>query len=260
MSRANDWTREQHIIAFNIYNQLSFGKMHKGNPLVQRLAALVDRTPSSAAMKLTNFARLDPALQKRGIKGMSHGSKGEVAVWEEFAADPERLALESERLIAQRNGQSIEESAGIETNDIPATGEERGAIVELRVKQGFFRRRVISAFDGECCITRISHPELLVASHIIPWAEDAANRLNPRNGLCLNRLHDAVFDRHLMWVDEDFIVHFSHRIIEESKKSGETLDWLLSFDKQPLHLPRGFTPDPLLLRRHAERCVVRSHR
>lgn len=254
MSRHIDWTREQHIIAFNIYNQLSFGKMHKGNPLVMHLAKLVGRTPSSAAMKLTNFARLDPSLQKRGIKGMSHGAKGEQAVWDEFAADPERLALESERLIAQRSGQRIEETAGIETDDIPSAGEEREAIVKLRVKQGFFRRRVISAFDGECCVTRISHPELLVASHIIPWAEDAANRLNPRNGLCLNRLHDAAFDRHLMWVDEDFIIHLSPRLVKESKKPKETLDWMMSFDREPLHLPKKFTPDPVLLRRHAARC------
>jgi len=39
------------------------------------------------------------------------------------------------------------------------------------------------------------------ASHIVPWAEDERNRLNPRNGLCLNALHDRAFDRHLMWID-----------------------------------------------------------
>jgi len=254
MSRSSDWTREQHIIAFNIYNQLSFGKMHARNPLVKHLANLVGRTPSAAALKLTNFARLDPALQKRGVKGMSHGAKGEQAVWEEFAADPERLALESEKLVAQRSGRTIEEVSGIETDDIPPTGEEREAIVRLRVKQGFFRRRVISAYEGACCVTRISHPDLLVASHIIPWAEDPTNRLNPCNGLCLNRLHDAAFDRYLMWVDEEFVVHLSSRLMKESKQPKAALDWMMSFDGRQLHLSGKFKPSAELLRRHAARC------
>ncbi|SUA24417.1 Uncharacterised protein [Neisseria gonorrhoeae] len=56
----------------------------------------------------------------------------------------------------------------------------------------------------------IKQPELLVASHIKPWREDKDNRLNPRNGLCLNALHDKAFDRGLLGIDENFKIIFLH--------------------------------------------------
>jgi putative restriction endonuclease len=121
-------------------------------------------------------------------------------------------------------GKPIEEVAGIETRDLPVEGIEREAIVRVRVNQSFFRRRIVSAYEFRCCVTGLAVPELLVASHIVPWAQDTANRLNPRNGLCLNALHDRAFDRGLMVVDDTMHVRFSPRLRE---KSGEGTDWLL---------------------------------
>jgi putative restriction endonuclease len=250
MSKRNDWTREQHIIAFNVYCQIPFGKIGEGTPEVQELARLVRRSVGAASYKLANFSRLDPALQKRGVKGMPHGSKGEEEVWNEFAANPELLALESQRLVAERQGVSLEASAEIETSDLPEPGEEREAVVRLRVKHGFFRRRVLSAYGFRCCVTGIANPQLLVASHIIPWAEDAAHRLNPKNGLSLNALHDRIFDRHLMWVDGDFTIRMSPKLREASIESQRTNEWLMSFDGRPLVLPRRFRPDLDLLAKH----------
>jgi predicted restriction endonuclease len=98
--------------------------------------------------------------------------------------------------------------------------------------------------------------KLLVASHIVPWAEDSANRLNPRNGLCLNALHDRAFDRHLMWVDEQFRVHFAEILHRQRSKHDAALDWLVSYEDKPLQLPKHFSPDPEFLRRHAAECVA----
>src|SRR5258708_2851259 len=193
----NNWTREEHILAFNIYCQIPFRKIDMRNPRVAELARLVGRTIGSASKKLANFARLDPALKARGIRGLSHGAHGEEEVWNEFAAHPESLAFESEQLLAQRLHRPIEEVAEIDTRDLPAEGIEREAVVRIRVNQSFFRRRIVSAYECRCCVTGLRVPELLVASHIIPWAEDVPNRLNPRNGLCLNALHDRAFDRGL---------------------------------------------------------------
>ena len=251
-SRNINWTREEHIVAFNLYCQIPFGRIHMGNPRVIELARLIGRSVGSVSYKLSNFARLDPTLQARGIQGSPHGAKGEEEVWHEFVDDPEALAYESERLLAERLGRPIEEVAEIETKDLPAAGIEREATVRVRVNQSFFRRRIISAYEFRCCVTGLAVPELLVASHIVPWAQDAANRLNPRNGLCLNALHDRAFDRGLMWVDDRFVVHFSERLRTDSKKPTTTLTWLASFDGQPLLLPKQFSPDPLFLRRHAK--------
>jgi len=246
------WTYEEHVIAFNLYCQIPFGKLHHRNQRIIELASLLGRTPSSVAMKLSNFARLDPSLKARGIGGLPGGAAGEETVWDEFIAHPEALAFKSEQLLAARIGQTVEETAKIEQEDLPPAGVERDAIVRVRVNQSFFRRRIISAFDGRCCVTGMAMPQLLVASHIIPWSRDSKNRLNPRNGLCLNALHDKAFDRGLMWVEEDFLIRFSERVRKATKKDGEAAAWVTSFEGKPLHLPKGFTPDPELLRLHRD--------
>ena len=286
----NTWTRDEHILEFNLYSQLPFGKMHKGTPQIIELARLLGRTDSSVAFKLSNFARLDPALQERGIRGMQHGAKGEEEVWREFYAHPEELAFESEGLLAKRLYKPVEEVAEIDVKDLPPEGKEREAIVRVRVNQNFFRRRIISAFEFRCCVTGLAVRDLLVASHIVPWArayfsrsflksakrgtravvcsrsaaefsteigsKDPVHRLNPRNGLCLNALHGRAFDRGMMWVDNGFVIRFSDRLHAAARKQEEpTLQWLTGFEGKPLYLPKRFAPDPELLQRHASTCA-----
>ena len=178
-----NWSRAEHILAFNLYCKIPFGTIHMGNPRIIELARLIGRSVGSVSYKLSNFARLDPTLRARGIQGSPHGAKGEEKAWDEFAHQPEALAYESERLLADRLGKPLEEVAEIEVKDLPAAGIEREATVRVRVNQSFFRRRIISAYEFRCCVTGLAVPELLVASHIVPWAQDDANRLNPRNGL-----------------------------------------------------------------------------
>ncbi len=259
MARHNkDWTREEHILAFNLYCKIPFGQIHMRNPRVIQLARLLGRSVGSVSLKLSNFARLDPALQARGIRGMRHGAKGEVEIWREFAEHPESLAFESERLLADRLGQPIEQVADVDTDDLPAAGLEREATVRVRVNQSFFRSRILSAYNFRCCVTGLTIQPLLTASHIIPWAEDEKNRLNPKNGLCLNALHDRAFDRHLMWIEDDFVIRFSPRLHKISKDQAETIRWLTSFEGSRLLLPGKFSPDPELLKRHVEKCLAKQ--
>lgn len=247
------WTREEHLIAFHVYSQIPFGSIHTKNPRVIELAAILGRKVGAASLKLANFSRLDPFLQARNIRGLAHGSKGEEAIWKEFAERPEALAFESARLIAERLGQSIEKASDIDDSDLPPPGRDREALVRLRVNQSFFRQRVLSAYGFRCCVTGLNCRPLLTASHIVPWAEDPANRLNPRNGLCLNALHDRAFDRGMMWVEGDFIVRLSPKICEATSQSKQTVDWLLGFDGKRLLLPKDFEPDKSLLEKHASR-------
>src|SRR5437899_2372118 len=102
--RNEKWTREEHILAFNLYCKIPFGTIHIRNPKIIELARLLGRSVGSVSYKLANFSRLDPTLQARGIRGMGHGAKGEEDVWREFCENPEALAFESERLLAQRSG------------------------------------------------------------------------------------------------------------------------------------------------------------
>lgn len=250
-----NWTRDEQILAFSLYSEIPFGKIHMGNPKVLELAGLLGRTPGSVSMKLSNFARLDPALQARGIAGLQRGAKGEKEIWDEFRERPEALAFESQQLLAKKLRKPIEEVAQIRTDDLPREGIEREALIRVRVNQSFFRRRILSAYEFRCCVTGLKVRELLVASHIVPWSQDSANRLNTRNGLCLNPLHDRAFDRHLMYVDADFRVRFARRLNVPEQKENETLSWLLSFEGKILLMPKHFSPDRQLLEQHA-RCVL----
>src|ERR1041385_702304 len=253
MPAGNAWTREEHILAFNLYSQIPFGTIHVHNPKIKELARLLGRSVGSVSLKLANFSRLDPSLQQRGIRGLPHGAKGEEEVWNEFAQQPEELAFESERLLAEREGMPIEEMAEIQTEDLPPPGRERDAIVKVRVNQSFFRKRVLSAYEFRCCVTGLTIRSLLVAGHIVPWSVDKKNRLNARNGLCLNALHDRAFESHLMWIDREFVVRMS-RSLKDEKKLNEAAHWLLSFDGKPLILPKKFQPDPRFLLKHSREC------
>jgi putative restriction endonuclease len=250
MAKQNkNWTREEHILAFNLYCKIPFGQIHTHNPKIIELAKFLGRTPGSVSLKLSNFARLDPELQARGIKGMQHGAKGESEIWREFDDNPEALAFESERLLSKFTGQKLEEIAEIDERELPKEGLERERMVRVRVNQHFFRTAVLSAYDYKCCVTGLAVPELLVASHIVPWANDPKQRMNPRNGLCLNALHDRAFDRGLMFIEEDMTVRFRKKLILSEKKSPG-LDWLLSYEQKPICLPRKFKPELSFLSLH----------
>jgi hypothetical protein len=56
------WTRNELIVAFNLYCKMRFGQLHRRNPQVIQLANQLGRTPSAVAMKLCNFAAFDPAV------------------------------------------------------------------------------------------------------------------------------------------------------------------------------------------------------
>lgn len=243
------WTREELIIAFNLYCKLPFGRMHHGNPEIIGLAKILGRTPSAITFKLVNFASLDPSLKKRNIAGASHISKLDKEIWNEFSNDWEKLGYESERLLAEKTGKRIEDVAEIEIFDLPKQGKEREAIVKIRVNQSFFRRAVLAAYGLKCCITGLAIPELLNASHIVPWSKDKDNRLNPRNGLCLNALHDRAFDKGLITVTTDFVVKISPRIKKISNDKVVS-DLLMKYDGVSIQEPKRFFPDVKFLEYH----------
>lgn len=58
-------------------------------------------------MKVGNFGRLDPELQKKGITGLINKSKLEKDIWNKFYENWEKLAFESERLIDNFNNKII---------------------------------------------------------------------------------------------------------------------------------------------------------
>jgi putative restriction endonuclease len=237
----NNWTREQLIVTFNLYCKMPFSKAVKTNPDVIRLAKMIGRTPSAVAFKLGNFGSFDPELKKRGIGGLPNTSRLDKEIWDEFNSNWEELAFESERLIAEFEKRPIEDVAQIDISDLPI-GKERESLVKVRVNQSFFRQTVLSSYGGKCCITGLAIPSLLVASHIVPWSKDKDNRTNPKNGLCLNSLHDRAFDDGLLTITTDYRVKLSRRL-NEFGNTDFIKNSFRSFENIGITLPSKFRPD-----------------
>ena len=249
----NRWSREQLVVAFALYCRTSFGKMHKGNPEIVRLARIVGRTPSSLAMKLVNFASLDPAITGTGRKGLGNASAEDRRVRDEFHADWDRLAMESARFaqsLGDAEAAALAESRDELTEDFAAT--DRQAWVEVRTKQAFFRSAVLGSYRSRCCMSGLAVPALLVASHIVPWKSDPKNRLNPRNGLCLSALHDRAFDRGLITVTPKLTIMVSKRLGLGNDESF-LAESLLELNGKRLEMPEKFAPERRFLEHHVER-------
>lgn len=247
------WTKEQLKLAFHLYCQLPFGRMHSRNPEIIELATLIGRTPSAVAMKLVNLASLDPAITETGRSGLGNASALDHQVWDEFHADWEGLALECEQL-RQSLGASISSEVLQEPDSTDAftaedySAETRRVVAEQRIKQHFFRRAVLSSYRGRCCMSGLSEPRLLIASHIVPWSKDKTNRLNPSNGLCLSAIHDRAFDKGLLTLTDDLRIVLA----EELCKRDDTFvkQVLLPLDGCRIETPERFAPDAKFLARH----------
>lgn len=129
-------------------------------------------------------------------------------------------------------------------------GGDRRTETTVRVGQSSFRRAVLSAYANRCCISGLSDPRLLVASHIVPWRDDEDNRLNPHNGLALSMLHDKAFDIGLITVDEKLRVVVSDQDWPEDDAFAQQT--LVSCHGQPLNLPDKFLPHQKFLEYHRE--------
>ncbi len=74
----NLWTRDELLIALNLYYKFPYGQFHTNNPVIIEVAEKLQRTPSALVMKLCNFGSLDPRHQLRGVQGLKGiGGRGE---------------------------------------------------------------------------------------------------------------------------------------------------------------------------------------
>ena len=244
----NNWTREETIVAFNAYCKIPFKESSQAHPLVIEYANLIGRSPAALNMKIGNFGRLDPKLKEQGITGLVHGSKMDESVWAEFHRSWEALAYESEQII-ERLSQSVDLSNHQESSRPTYTGFEKTTTVKQRVNQRFFRSAVLSAYNYKCAVTGLPLPELLVASHIVPWSKDPTQRLNPSNGLCLNALHDKAFDRGLITITTSFKVKLSAEITEYIERPV-LQDFFMKYQEASINLPDKFLPSQEFLQYH----------
>lgn len=252
MAKLNLWTRDELIVALNLYLKLEFGKLHSGNPEIIHLANLLARTPSSIAMRFNNFASIDPYHQQRGIGGLPGGRKQVEPIWNEFINNKDELLFESERILAQKEHIAIEDKfSDLLKGTEHLKGEYKVREVKTRVNQNVFRQIVLANYSNKCAITGIDIPDLLVASHIIPWAKKEEERLNPENGICLSALYDRAYDKGYLGITEKYEIILSTGLKKKHKEDYHA-KFFASLSGSKIVLPKKYFPKKDFLQFHMD--------
>jgi len=120
-----DWTRDELIVALNVYLQHRPHPPPKASKEINALSMTLNRlgeklfrpstraesfrNPNGVYMHLMNFRRLDPDYTASGKKGLTRGAKGDEDVWAEFAGDPERCKEVSDAIVASLDDPEVGE-------------------------------------------------------------------------------------------------------------------------------------------------------
>lgn len=135
------WTHDELLVALNLYHKLTFGMLHAKQPAIMAMAEKLGRSANSVAMKLCNFASLDPALQLRGIKGLSGASALDKAMWREFHANLDETVPASEEVLRSLfhvpadSELEVLPKVGIHIRTLP-TGDETESVSTIKVRRG----------------------------------------------------------------------------------------------------------------------------
>jgi putative restriction endonuclease len=250
MAERLGWTRDQLLIALRLYLRSTFGRLHGRNPEIVQLAGRIGRTPSALAMKACNFAGLDPVFLASNRRGLSGASDADRALWREFAENAEQVAAEAEDAFARLEPDAA--AAELESVRPPAGETDVLRVIRARRVQAFFRAAVLVSYESSCAVTGLAVPELLVASHIIPWGTSVERRADPTNGICLSALFDRAFDRGLMTLDADLRVVVAPTLLKAA--GAANLDCSIrEAHGRHIRLPARLPPDVAALAHHRER-------
>lgn len=140
--------------------------------------------------------------------------------------------------------------------DLTKEGEDIVSVTKRRKGQDYFRRMILTNYGSRCALTGIDIPQLLIASHIIPWEDKKykQDRLNPCNGICLSALYDKAFDKGLItFSPTDYTVCLSSVLREHETQEYFDKHFGIIIGKR-LTMPTKFLPNREFLEYHYD-CV-----
>jgi putative restriction endonuclease len=92
-------------------------------------------------------------------------------------------------------------------------------VIRRRLHQPDFRRRVLLAYERQCAICRLRHPELLDAAHIKEDSEGGEPVVT--NGIAMCAIHHRAFDALVLGVTPKYSIEVRKDVLDE--KDGPTL-------------------------------------
>ena len=254
MGKGKPWTREDVIIAYALYCVIPFSKVNNSNQTIKDAAAIMERSPASLKMRICNLAALDPDFLATGRAGLASVANLDREVYAEFSSDWQRLSSTAEELL----GLPIFDIAEPIYNGPDKRRRKTYAEISDKQARRFFRKSVIAAYEGRCCISGMTIPQMLIASHIKPYAvsDIQTERANPANGLLLNAFSDRAFDQGLMTVLPDLTILISDQV-KEVYTDERTREWLYAIEGTKIKRPARFAPNRDLLAYHNEYVFLR---
>lgn len=242
MAQGRKWTAEEIEEAIALYLVTPFGKLHSSNKKIIELASQLNRTVGSVALKLVNLASIDETLDR---KGMSNFSKLDKETWDRVMTRLFESAAQISDPPTEVLPQRFAETEQARFEYLEQSGADRFVVSTSRQGQAKFREMILANYNNKCAISGLEQSELLIAGHISPWANDKQNRMNPSNGILLNRLHDKAFENGLVAISDEAEILYSDQLEKTAyrKLRDIELDGKLS-------LPSKFRPDFDLIRNH----------
>jgi putative restriction endonuclease len=186
---------------------------------------------------------------------MASGVNVCMPVWEEYANDKERLFKEAAEIKACLQQESVEQSLGITESELE--GKTKEVVIRQRVNQNVFRTMILNNYNDQCAVTGINDQRLLIASHIIPWAEREDTRLNPENGVCLSALYDKAFDKGLITIRPDDYTIMVSPSLRDTLTQEAYSEHFAKYENCKIILPEEHKPNRDFLQYHAENIFVR---
>lgn len=200
------------------------------------------------------FDNGDPAQTSYPLNNYCSAALGSYINYIKFEQDKAADEIVNQEI----NPQTISEKL-IRHFDITKEGEDKITTAKHRRGQDYFRRMILNNYNSRCALTGIDVPQLLLASHIIPWSdvEYKNNRLNPCNGICLSALYDKAFDKGLITISpDDYKVCLSPALLEY--ESEDFFDkHFACIDGQKITLPTDYKPGKDFLAYHRDIVFVR---
>lgn len=254
MGARKPWTREDVIIAYALYCVIPFSKVNNSNQVIKDAAEVMGRSPASLKMRICNLAALDPDFLATGRAGLSRVAKLDQEVFAEFSSDWLRLSSTAEELL----GLPIFDIAEPVYNGPDKRRKKTYAEISEKQARRFFRKSVIASYEGRCCISGMTIPQMLIASHIKPYASSdvKTERANPANGLLLNAFYDRAFDQGLMTVLPNLTIMISDQV-KEVYTDERTREWLYAIEGTKIKRPARFAPRRDLLEYHNKNVFLR---
>lgn len=107
----------------------------------------------------------------------------------------------------------------IDGNQLDDSSEGKDIFRELKVRVGQvkLRSKIIKYYNGKCALCNIKMKDILVASHIKSWSTSSqTEKVDPSNAILLCKLHDGLFDRGHISLDDNFNVIYKNKEMLES--------------------------------------------